>query len=69
MDDDWKVLSLITHYDSPNKIDCCILDANSKIKVLIKTAEISLGGFVWRDEYEKDEMIFCREVLTPLYSS
>lgn len=66
LDDDWKVLTLIIHYDLPNKIDCCITDASNKIKALVKTAEISLGGLAWKDEYEQDEMMFCREILTPL---
>lgn len=66
LDDDWKRLSLIIYYDLPNNIGSCIADASNKINALIKTAEISLGGFVWKNEYEKDEMLFCKEIITPL---
>ncbi len=66
LDDDWKELSLIFQYNLPNKIDVCIADASNKINDLIKKSEISLGGFTWKNEYEKDEMLFCKEILTPL---
>ncbi|KDR96793.1 hypothetical protein SAMN02745945_02966 [Peptoclostridium litorale DSM 5388] len=65
-EDTWKRLSLIVEYDFPNNISSCISDASNQIKTLIKTAEISLGGFVWKNEYEQDEMLFCKEILTPL---
>lgn len=66
LEDDWKRLSLVIYYDLTNKIDSNIIDASNRIKALIKTAEISLGGVSWKNEYEQDEMLFCKEILTPL---
>ncbi|MCY6958423.1 hypothetical protein [Clostridium brassicae] len=64
--DDWKTLSLIVYYDLPNRMDSCITDASNKIKALVRTAEISLGRFTWKNEYEQDEILFCKEIITPL---
>lgn len=59
-------LSLIFNYDFTSNIDSCILDASNEIKKLIKLAGISLGRFCWKKEYEQDEILFCKEIITPL---
>lgn len=36
------------------------------VEDFIHFVEKNLNGFVWKDEYEKDELLFCHEVVTPL---
>lgn len=66
LEDDWKILALNVYYNFPQEITQCIEDASIRINDLVKNAEISLGGFTWKKDYDRDEMLFCKEVLTPL---
>lgn len=50
----------------------CNLEENIKsfvkdIDDLIENSKISLGIFQWKEKYLKDELVFCREILTPLF--
>lgn len=36
------------------------------VSTLLSIVENTLDSFKWKDEYEKDEFLFCREVVTPL---
>jgi len=66
LEDDWKKLSLIFKYNLPYCFTTSINEACEKIRQVLRTAEIILHGFIWKNEYEQDEMLFCNEVLTPL---
>lgn len=66
LEDDWKSLTLNVYYNLPKVINQCIEDAGTRINTLIKNAEVSLGGIVWKEEYNRDEMLFCKEIITPL---
>lgn len=37
-----------------------------QIKTLLEMVENNLEGIVWKEEYEKEEALFCREIVTPL---
>jgi len=66
IESDWKELevSFIVAEDFTLKefVGECAL----KLKDLIKLTERILSGAVWRKEYEKDEALFCTEILYPL---
>lgn len=38
-----------------------------KLKQTIQMIELELSGFKWKGEYETNELLFCNEVLTPLF--
>lgn len=65
-EDDWKRLNLYFNAEPTNVVASFIQEAAKRIKGLIVSSEISLGGISWKREYEKDEALFCLEILLPL---
>jgi hypothetical protein len=66
LEDDWKRLVLTTMIDPAGVLRNSISTAAEEVGQIIKEAEISLAGMVWKKEYEEDEALFCTEVLAPL---
>lgn len=66
LEDDWKRLVLTTAIEPAGVLRTSILTAAEEVSRIIKEAEISLAGMVWKKEYEEDEALFCTEVLAPL---
>lgn len=48
-------------------IEKAIKDMIEKIENIIRIAENIPGRVEWKEEYQKDEMKFCKELLTPLF--
>jgi hypothetical protein len=66
LEDDWKSLTLRFNGESPTNTNDYISLAINRIIELIKQSEIFLGGITWKQDYEKNEDIFCREILAPM---
>jgi len=66
VDDDWKAMTLRWVFKDSHKVADCIEYGSTRIKELIKQAEIMLGGITWIEDYEKNEDKFCRDILAPL---
>lgn len=67
IEDDWKHLQLYTSIEGDFTISEAIETYSKKVVSLIKQAELSLSGSIWKKEYEKDEKLFCTEILYPLF--
>jgi hypothetical protein len=66
VEDDWKQLSLKTELLVGATYGAALSERAAELQEIIREAEIALGGFTWRDEYDTDEALFSTEVLTPL---
>lgn len=66
LEDDWKRLVLSVKVAPKVNLLEFIAAASHQLAKIIKEAEIALGGLVWKKDYEKNEKLFCTEVLTPL---
>lgn len=66
LDDDWKGITIRRHIDAGDPISDSIIHASDELKQIVKTAEIALAGIEWKEEYQTNEDIFCKEVLAPL---
>ena len=65
VNDDFKQLTLQIGLEGISAIEALKGGAN-KLKCMIREAEITLGGLVWKPDYTTNERAFCEEVLTPL---
>lgn len=66
LDDDWKGITLERVIALSDPLVGSIDVAAKDLKVLLHVAEVALSGLAWKDEYAKDEDLFCRELLYPL---
>lgn len=66
IENDWKYLELFTSIEGDFIISDAIETYSKKIISIVKQAELSLSGSIWKKEYEKDEKLFCTEILYPL---
>ncbi|GEM_PF-1554387 len=67
-DDDPLIVMEYTESFSKNTTIRNVLFNLKQHLIDIKTlVELELRGFKWKEKYEKDELIFCKEVLTPLF--
>lgn len=65
LEDDWKRLTLRTVFTEGSAIEA-INRSTDILKKLMRSAEIALGGILWKPEYLNNERSFCEEVLAPL---
>jgi hypothetical protein len=49
------------------KVSDCIKHTNERLIRIHKNAQITLGNVRWKRQYEKNEKLFCSEILTPLF--
>ena len=66
LEDDWKGITLERVVALGDPLVGSIEAAGSDLKALLHAAEVALSGLAWKDEYTKDEDLFCRELLYPL---
>lgn len=66
LEDDWKGITLNRVVAPGDSLHDSILAAAADLKQLIHSAEVALSGLAWKDEFQKDEDLFCREMLYPL---
>lgn len=66
LEDDWKGVTLKRVIAKGDPLQASILAAAADLQALIHTAEVALSGLAWKDEYAKNENLFCRELLYPL---
>jgi hypothetical protein len=66
IDDDWKNLEVTFQVDGDFNFGEEIIKYSKLLKDLIKRTELILSGAAWRQEYEKDEKLFCTEIIFPL---
>jgi hypothetical protein len=66
LDDDWKGITLERVVALGDPLVGSIEAAASDLKVLLHEAEVALSGLAWKEEYKRDEDLFCRELLLPL---
>ncbi len=66
VEEPWKTLVLQTNLPVGLTYEGGLTERSTELKEIIREAEIALGGFEWREEYEKDEKLFATEVLAPL---
>ena len=65
VDDAFKQLTLRTGLEKVG-VAAALSDGAGKLRHMIREAEISLGGMVWKPEYMTNERAFCEDVLAPL---
>ena len=65
VDDDWKQLTLRRVLEMGDAVSALSGGANT-LKRMIREAEITLGGMVWKSDYTTNERAFCEDVLAPL---
>ncbi len=66
VEDDWKGITLRRVISETDSLLDSIQTAAYELSRLLHSAEVALGGFQWKSEYEKDESLFCVEILLPL---
>lgn len=66
LEDDWKGITLERVIAIGDPLVGSTEAAAKDLKVLLHAAEVALSGLAWKDEYAKDEDLFCRELLYPL---
>lgn len=66
IENDWKYLELFNSVKGDFILTDIIEKYSKAINSLIKQAELSLSGTIWKKEYEKDEKLFSTEILYPL---
>lgn len=66
LEDDWKGITLERIVAMGDPLVRSIEAAADDMKALLHAAEVALSGLAWKDEYSKDEDLFCRELLLPL---
>jgi hypothetical protein len=66
IDGDWKSLELFYSIEGDFELTDIISRYLKILNSLIKQAELSLSGTVWKKEYEKNEKLFSTEILYPL---
>lgn len=66
IEDDWKGITVQRRLDAGDPLVPSILTVANCINALIRHSEIALGGIQWKPEHEKDEGLFCCEILEPL---
>ncbi len=63
--------SIILKYTEPiisnTLISELLVNALNSLYRINHLIELELKGFKWKDEYQKSELLFCNEVLTPLF--
>jgi hypothetical protein len=66
VEDDWKGITLQRRLADGDPIPASIQTAAESISLLMRQAEIALGGIEWKPEHANNENLFCREILEPL---
>lgn len=66
IEDDYKDIEISFILDKDFVINDLIAKLSKRLNEIIKQTERVLSGVVWRHEYEKEEGLFCTELLYPL---
>lgn len=66
LEDDWKGITLERVVSLGDPLVNSIETAAKDLNVILHAAEVSLSGLNWKEEYTKDEGVFCCELLYPL---
>ncbi len=66
LEDDWKYLDVSFTIEKDFSFNEVITKYVDSLKQMVKRTELILSGVVWKIEYEKNEKLFCTEIIFPL---
>jgi hypothetical protein len=66
IENDYKYLEVCVKVENDFLFSDFVNTYSKRLSVIIKQTELLLSGVIWKKEYEKDEKLFCLEILYPL---